>query len=463
MRKFILLLVLLTGYKITKAQTVAPFKAGDRIAFVGNSITDGGHYHSYIWLYYMTHFPDARITCYNVGIGGDWVGQMYDRFDDDVLSKKPNVITLTWGMNDSGYFEWYRKDGADFMKSKIDNSYKYYGMLEQKLQAANGIRKIIILGSPYDETSKFANKNLYPGKADAFSKIIDFQQDAAKKNNWPVVDFFHPMRTMNLAQQQRDTMFSLTPNDRIHPDNDGHMVMAYLFLKSQGLANHPVADVDINAKNQKVLKSINCRITKVTANADSISFNYQALSLPYPLDTLPKGWGNHKSQAEALKLVPWTSEFNQELLKVRGLKDGSYKLMIDGEPIGSRTAKELGEGINLAEIKSTPQYQQAVQIRELNEERWDIERRIRMYKWMEYDFLKGKGLLYKDNVATMDTVSKYAQKDIFVNGNKDNYSRARFKALRDAWQKEMDVLIGEIYAINKPQNRRVTIVRETKN
>jgi hypothetical protein len=333
-------------------------------------------------------------------------------------------------------------------------------MLEQKLQAATSVRKIIILGSPYDQTSKFANKNLYPGKAEAFSKIIDFQQDAAKKNNWPLVDFFHPMRSINLAQQQRDTMFSLTPNDRIHPDNDGHMVMAYLFLKSQGLANHPVADVDINAKNQKVVKASNCKITKVTANADSVTFYYQAASLPYPLDTVPRGWGNHKSQAEALKLVPWTNEFNQELLKVRGLKDGNYKLMIDGEPIGGHTAKELEQGINLAEVKSTPQYQQAVQIRELNEERWDIERRIRMYKWMEYDFLKGKGLLYKDNLATMDTVNKYAQKDMFVNGNRDNYSRARFKALRDAWQKEMNVLITEIYAINKPQNRRVTIVRE---
>src|SRR5258708_7884697 len=161
MKKLLMLLVLLTGYQLIQAQTVSPFKTGDRVAFVGNSITDGGHYHSYIWLYYMTHFPNARITFYNAGIGGDWVGQIYDRFDDDVFSKKPNVLTLTWGMNDSGYFEWSRKDAADFMKTKIENSYKYYRMLEQKLQGRADIRKIIILGSPYDETSKFTTKNLY--------------------------------------------------------------------------------------------------------------------------------------------------------------------------------------------------------------------------------------------------------------------------------------------------------------
>lgn len=38
------------------AQTVKPFKEGERAVFLGNSITDGGHYHSYIWLYYMTRF-----------------------------------------------------------------------------------------------------------------------------------------------------------------------------------------------------------------------------------------------------------------------------------------------------------------------------------------------------------------------------------------------------------------------
>src|ERR1700753_3385030 len=92
------------------AQTIPAFKAGDMVDFVGNSITDGGHYHSYIWLYYMTYYPNMRITCYNVGIGGDNVKQMSDRFEYEVLTKKPTIMTLTWGMNDSGYFDWYKAD-----------------------------------------------------------------------------------------------------------------------------------------------------------------------------------------------------------------------------------------------------------------------------------------------------------------------------------------------------------------
>ena len=51
------LMVSIIGFATAAAQTITPFQKGDRVAIVGNSITDGGHYHSYIWLYYMTHFP----------------------------------------------------------------------------------------------------------------------------------------------------------------------------------------------------------------------------------------------------------------------------------------------------------------------------------------------------------------------------------------------------------------------
>ena len=59
------------------AQQIPLFKANDRIVFLGNSITEGGHYHSYIWLYYMTHFPNLPLRMYNGGIGGDCVSILY--------------------------------------------------------------------------------------------------------------------------------------------------------------------------------------------------------------------------------------------------------------------------------------------------------------------------------------------------------------------------------------------------
>ena len=51
-----------------------PAKGEHRVVLMGNSITDGGHYHSYIWLYYMTRFPYMDLRVMNAGIGGETAG-----------------------------------------------------------------------------------------------------------------------------------------------------------------------------------------------------------------------------------------------------------------------------------------------------------------------------------------------------------------------------------------------------
>ena len=62
-----------------------------------------------------------------------------------------------------------------------------------------------------------------------------------------------------------------------------------------------------------------------------------------PLDTIARGWGSKKSQAEVIKEVPFMEEMNTELLKVTGLK-GQYKLLIDDQEIGTWDAADLAKG-----------------------------------------------------------------------------------------------------------------------
>jgi len=448
-----------------KAQTIPAFKTGDRVAFVGNSITDGGHYHAYIWMYYMTHFPNMRITCFNVGIGGDNVKQMSDRFEAEVLPKKPTVMTLTWGMNDSGYFEWFKPDAkTNYAKWSVDSAEARYEVFDKKLKAHPEFKKIFILGSPYDSTTTSNKNRFYPGKYSAFARMIDFQEATAKNNSWPYVDFNHPMTAINREYQKADSNFSLTPYDRIHPDYAGHLVMAYLFLKAQGLSGKPVADFAVNAKTRIVSKSENCSITNVSGTQEKISFDYLANSLPFAFDTVEfKGpWGQHGRQIAGTKYVPFMQEFDKEELTVKGLKNGTYELSMDGEPIGQWDAKDLEAGINLAEQTYTPEYQQSLAILTMNEERWDIERRLRNYAYVEFDLLKQKHLLYADNKAAMDSVNKEAKKNPFIGGNRDNYIRAQYKAVRDGWQGEMDALVNEIYAVNKPKTHKVTLTLVSK-
>jgi lysophospholipase L1-like esterase len=440
----------------SQIQSPAPFKTGDRVAFVGNSITEAGYYESYIWLYYMLHFPRQRIAIFNLGIGGDRAKNMVDRFDDDVLPKHPTVICLTFGMNDTGYSEFLGKNADSAAKARIAESFGYYQEIETKLKALPNVRKVLESSSPYDETVKNP-KNYFPGKSDAMLKIIEFQEASARVNHWGYVDYFRPMTEINKKRQAVDSAFTLTGDDRIHPGNAGHFVMAWLFLKAQGLGDSAVADIGIDASRKLVTRSGNCTVSGLDATTGGLRFDYLARSLPYPVDTIARMWGNNRPQSGAVSVMPFYEQFNREMLTVKGLTGNTYTVSMDGQPVGRWSAGELGAGINLARVTQTPEYQQAMSILLLNEERMGLEGKLRAYYWLQFDYLRDIGLLFKDNEAALDSVINASAKRWDVASKRDNYRAARYPTIRATWQKQMDVITDEIYAINQPVKHLIEI------
>lgn len=458
MKKIVFSLLCLVLFSVQQgiAQQIKPFQKGDRVAFVGNSITDGGFYHSYIWLYYMTHFPFDEMWMANCGVGGDTSLQILKRLDDDVFSKNPTVLTLTFGMNDSGYYEYNGDNAETFANTKVAEARKNFSQIEKRLQKLEGVRVVMIGTSPYDQTSKF-NKDVFKNKNNAIQRMIVFQDSTAKANKWGIVDFNAPMVQINAEQQMKDPNFTLCGSDRIHPDNDGHLVMAYLFLKAQGLAGKNVASVSVNAQSRKVVESDNCTITNLNNNHGVVSFNYLANSLPYPLDTCSQGWNNKKSAAQALKAIPqFMNEMNNEHLQVTGLK-GNYRLIIDDVTIADLSAAQLSKGINLAEYRNTPQYQQAATIMALNNDRWEIERHFRDYAWLQYDFFMDKGLLNANNEKAAQVFREGEMKDGWVAARKNLYDKMIHKEVRDMYKAQMDLIVKKIYEINKPVDRKIIL------
>ncbi len=442
---------------ICAAQTVRPFHPNDKVAFVGNSITEQGYYESYIWLYYMLHYPSRRITIYNVGIGGDAAKNILARLDDDVFSRKPTIICLDFGMNDSGYFEYLQGNPDSVGRAKVKASKSYFDQIEKRFRAFPA-EKIMITTSLYDETVKNP-KNYYPKKSVYIDSIAAFQQRAAIANRWGFVDFLHPMTAITLREQKKDSTFTLTGNDRIHPGNQGHFVMAYLFLKQQGMAGKPVADVLIDAARKKIERSENCQLTALTSSSDEVRFDYLANSLPFPQDTIPRLWDNPHRQTEALSVIPFNEEMNREMLTVKGLGAGDYTVSIDGHLIGKWSNSQLAEGINLALQTNTPQYEQAMSVLWLNEERMGLESKLRAYYWLQFDYFNDIGLKYADNERAMDSLNVTAPKNWFVGSKKDNYRAARYPAVRASWQKQMDLLVDEIYQVNQPRKHTIVVKR----
>ncbi len=441
------------------AQSIAPFKDGDRVVFLGNSITDGGHYHSYVWLYYMTRFPYMNLRFFNAGIGGETAGDMLGRLDGDVFAKRPTVLAVTFGMNDTGYFEYNGDNGEAFGQARYEECRANYGRMEQRLEGLDSVRVILLGSSPYDETARIEGNEPLHGKNDVLRRVSAFQRESAASHGWEYLDYNAPLTELTQRRQADDPAFTLTGGDRIHPDNDGHMVMAYLFLKAQGFAGKEVADMRIDAARCEVVKQGNCRIDNLRRKGRDLSFDYLAESLPYPMDTVAHGWGMTRAQAKAAELVPFVEEMNREMLTVTGLK-GDYSVLIDGEEIGTWSAAELAAGVNLAEITWTPQYRQARAVMYLNEYRWEIERNFRDYAWMQYDFFMKHGLLDANDRHAVEVLDREKGSNDWVAMHRDNYAKLMLPEVRQAREMEQELLVDRIYTINKPVVHRIELHRK---
>lgn len=452
--------ILLVGFLLcsalrTDAQSLQKFPAGSKVAFVGNSITEAGYYESYIWLYYMTRFPGERIEVMNVGIGGNTIKDIAARFDEDVVKRNPSAIVLTFGMNDSGYFEYNGAEPEKEADKKVAASRESFLPLVEKLKALPA-QKIMMSSSPYDETMK--NKdNYFPGKSKAMERIIAFQKESTSANHWSFVDLYYPMQQINLEGQKSNPEFTIIGKDRIHPGNGGHLVMAYLFLKSQGLAGVPLAEVEVDAKKKIVKKSAGADVSGLTV-ANGVSFDYLAKALPFPVDSASRMWGSDQKQSDALAVVPFIQDFNQELLRVTGLTATQYELKIDGDVMGTWKKEELAAGINLALVVKTPQYKQAVQVANLNQARKEFENKLRDYYGLEFIFFQPRGMLFQDDQAAYDLASKQAKKDWVVGGKIGAYESLRFPEVRQSYVNQMKSLVDMIYEMNKPKRHRIEVV-----
>lgn len=62
------------------------FQKGDRVVFVGNSITNNGAFYHNIFQYYVTRFPEQPITFFNCGISGDVTAGILRRMDSEYIN-----------------------------------------------------------------------------------------------------------------------------------------------------------------------------------------------------------------------------------------------------------------------------------------------------------------------------------------------------------------------------------------
>lgn len=234
---FVLACALGTPITATAQSAPKPFKDGDTVCFLGDSITHGGNWHRYIELFYVSHQPEKKINIINCGIGGDRADGALKRLDWDVLVHQPTVIVIMLGMNDIGHANYDSPNPTPEMlagrEESISDYRKNMAALIEAIQQHSKAAIVLVKPSPYDETAELA-KPARKGANGALAKCADICGDFAQKYNTAVVDFHGPMTRLMTEGQKLDPKFALVGGDRVHPGLPGHLVMASLFLRAQG-------------------------------------------------------------------------------------------------------------------------------------------------------------------------------------------------------------------------------------
>ncbi|WP_028666397.1 SGNH/GDSL hydrolase family protein [Runella zeae] len=395
---FRLLLVFFLWYQAPYVLGQKPiFQKGDRVCFVGNSITNNGEFHHNILLYYVTRFPNEPLHFFNCGISGDVISGIFNRLNDDILVHTPTHVVIMIGMNDvnRGLYSEKPTTNADTLQRRAAALEKYRIGLDSLVRVflRNNIRVILQKPSIYDQTAVLQTPNNW-GVNDALKECADYIESLSLKYELDVVDYWQILSQLNKQLQSQNPSATIIGNDRVHPTATGHLVMAYQFLKTTQVPPQNFAQI-VCSKNAKYSKkkSQYCAITTVEIKRDFKRLMVQEYALPYPTTD---------EQKEALALVPLEEAFNYRYFKVEKLKKGFYTFKIDTTVVGVFSHIDLRKGVNLSTQRYIPQYQQALAVKKALLERHKTEANLRTIKFVEYGFLKD----FK-NKNDLEAVKKY--------------------------------------------------------
>ena len=211
----LLLLILVLGCApLAAAEPQADFffHKGDRIVFLGDSITQQYQYSTDIELYLTMRFPRGDMLFFNAGISGDTATGGANRFAEHVLAEEPTAITINFGMNDAF--------GAH-------NTIPYIKNTELMIQAAKKASARVALLSPnaVDVRAKPALKSQLIAQEKFYAPL----RELARKHNISYVDQYTVTRKA-LEKIATDNASVHPFPDGVHTDGAGGLLMAHLSL-----------------------------------------------------------------------------------------------------------------------------------------------------------------------------------------------------------------------------------------
>ena len=212
-------------------------KNGDRVAFLGDSITQfGNRPYGYVQLV-MDGLKRSGVnaTAIPAGISGNKSNDMLRRLERDVIKKKATVLLLSCGVNDVGH----GKRGVELPDYK-----KNITAILDKAQAA-GIRIVILTptlcGEQHPDSANNKKLKLY----------CDFLHQIAAERKIPVADLYKKM--YKIAFDLKHIRGNKVTIDNLHMNGYGNQMMAEGVLETLGV---PAAKIQEYKKDWNKLPSM---------------------------------------------------------------------------------------------------------------------------------------------------------------------------------------------------------------
>ncbi len=207
-----------------------------RIVCLGDSITQAGEGPGgYVWLireYLKKIYPGTGgagdIEVVNAGISGHKSNDMLERLDRDVIEKKPDLVTISVGVNDvwHGFYDNHPLgDGPRGIP--LD---KYRANVEEMVERVQKHARVVILSTTVIHEELDGPENV---KAVAYNAAL---RDIARKHGAMFIDFQKPFRDL-ISTYRRETGARdlLLTVDGVHMNPLGNKVMAYTILNGLGV------------------------------------------------------------------------------------------------------------------------------------------------------------------------------------------------------------------------------------
>ena len=306
-------------------------KKGQRVAVVGDSITEQKQYSKNIELYLTACLPELELHVIQLGWGGETAPGFQQRMNNDLMPYKPEVVTTNYGMNDGGYGPFNQGTGQRYNAALTD--------IVTRLKKAGAI---VIVGSPGAVDSKTFRGGGEAAKVynATLSKLGEIAQKIAESNEMPFANVHDPMMAaMEKAKAVLGEKYDVCGGDGVHPNANGHLVMAYAYLKAMGV-DGSIGTITVDMKGAATATDGH----KVLSAADG-KVELESTKYPFCFFGDEKSPGGTRS---ILPYVPFNQELNRFLLIVKNL-DGDKAKVTWGNESKSFSRQDLESGINLAD------------------------------------------------------------------------------------------------------------------